>query len=140
MQFGYGYTTNGITRRLNIGVLLTYVFIVVIHTALALWYGWIYADLASLYDLVTVAIRSSTGISQDSPLPPAAKLKKNDITIKVQEISDSELKIVFQEVDGTSKPVNGEEEELLILPGRLATTDKNSSTAGVSVRSRRSFF
>jgi hypothetical protein len=31
-------------------------------------------------------------------------------------------------------------EELLILPGRLAATDKNSSTAGVSVRSRRSFF
>ncbi|KAN0096831.1 hypothetical protein V8E51_015636 [Hyaloscypha variabilis] len=95
MQFGYGYTTDGITRRLNIGVLLTYVFIVVIHTALALWYGWICADLASLYDLVTVAMRSSTGISQDSPLPPAAELKKNDVTIKVQEISDSELKIVF---------------------------------------------
>jgi hypothetical protein len=140
MQFGYGYTTDGITRRLSIGVLLTYVFIVVIHTALALWYGWICADLASLYDLVAVAMRSSTGISQDSPLPPAAELKKNDVTIKVQEISDSELKIVFQEVDGTSKPVDGEEEELLILPGRLAATDKNSSTAGVSVRSRRSFF
>lgn len=134
-RFGYGYTTDGITRRLSIGVLLTYALVVIIHTALVIWHGWICADLASLYDLVVVAMRGSVGLSQDLSLPPAAELKKSDVTVKVQGINDSELKLILGEVHGASKPVVGEE-ELLILHDHVAMPDESSFTAGGSIRSR----
>jgi hypothetical protein len=137
-RFGYGSTTNGITRRISIGVLLIYVFIVMIHIALVLWYGWICVDLASLHDLVAVAMRGSMGVSQDSALPPAAELKKNDVTMKVRELHDSELKIVFKEVNEASKADWQEEQELLILPGHMVVSDENSLRARNSVHSRRS--
>jgi hypothetical protein len=137
-RFGYGYTTDGITRRISIGVLLIYVFIVMMHIALVLWYGWICVDLASLHDLVAVAMRGSIGVSQDSALPPAAELKKNDVTIKVREMHDSELKIVFKEVNEASKAYWQEEQELLILPGHMVVSDENSLRARISVQSRRS--
>jgi hypothetical protein len=129
-QYGYGYSTDGITRRLGIGVLLTHVLIVVIHTALIGWYGWSCTDFESIYDLVVLAIKVPTGLSQ--VLPPVSKLKKHDVTVKLQEISGSEIELVLGEEVESSSSVEEEAEELLNLTGNTSVSDQRRRAVGDS--------
>lgn len=85
-RYSYNYSVDGVTRQLGIGALLTHVLISLVHTVLVVWYGWKRPDLESIYDLVVLAIKSSTSISiSDENISTSSVVrKKQNITIKVQ--------------------------------------------------------
>jgi hypothetical protein len=98
-RYGYSYSTDGVTRRIGIGILLTHVLIAFIHTILVVWHGWRCPDFESIYDLVILAICSSGPalIPEENLSVGTAEMKKQDVTIKVQEVSNSELELVVDD-------------------------------------------
>jgi hypothetical protein len=65
-------------------------------------------------------------------LPPVSKLKKHDVTVKLQEISGSEIELVLGEEVESSSSVEEEAEELLNLTGNTSVSDQRRRAVGDS--------
>ncbi|KUJ19540.1 uncharacterized protein LY89DRAFT_667481 [Mollisia scopiformis] len=128
-HYGYSYSAEGVTRRIAVGILLVHIFIALVHTVLVLWHGWSYPDLETIYDIVILAIGSSTSTigSESSSTVGVAELKKENFTFKVQEVSCSRLELVVKSlvVEASTKEErpdqNGQDNE-----SAIAVIDRNS--------------
>jgi len=94
-RYGYSYSIQGITRHLALGVLILHIFIALLHTIIAVSYGWATPELKSLFDTFTLALH--TPPDKIASLAGNAKSKQGRCNVKVRELSNNQLGFVVSE-------------------------------------------
>ncbi|KAL9621566.1 MAG: hypothetical protein Q9160_003958 [Pyrenula sp. 1 TL-2023] len=108
-RFGYDYSLRGLTRRLAAAILLTHVFVAVVHTAVTIWCGWNCLGMNSTYEMLVLAINSSRTRALANTCAGIARLDTYRQIVKVREHLDTHLELVFDDNGTLEAPKNGKE-------------------------------
>ena len=106
-RFGYNYSMRGFTRRLAAGILLTHVFIALVHTAVTTWYGWICLSMKCTCEMLVLAINSSQTRTLENTCAGIARLDTYKHVVKVREHFDTHLELVFDDNGTLEAPKDG---------------------------------
>jgi hypothetical protein len=107
LRYGYGYSMDGLTRRLAAGILLTHVLMGLIYMILVVWFGWTCHGLRSPFEVVVLAINSPSTEILDNTCAGVSRLDTYRHIVKVGEVSDTEIGLILNKDKGISAPVVG---------------------------------
>ena len=99
-QYGFSYSTRGITRHLALGILLTHMAIAFIHSIVTACDGWRCYSLRSMYEILVLAVNSPPTRILENTCAGIEKLATYQLMAKVREVTDGHLALVFADDQG----------------------------------------
>jgi hypothetical protein len=110
IRYGYGYSLQGVTRRLATGILMLHVLLALVHSLAIVYLGWSCPSLSSLHEFFALAMNSPPTPKLENTCAGIERLDTYKHVTEVKEVSHKHLAFVLDGGKGSYNDVDVNEE------------------------------